>query len=80
MRIGQFRMHFLWWLKDFENSYFTEKEIIGSVHNSGLTDKIEAEFNGDKAKLFWPVNLDSKKKKSETYNILGIIDAPEDNS
>jgi hypothetical protein len=34
---------------------------------------IEAEFDGDNAKLIWPVSLDGKKEESETYKILGIL-------
>lgn len=38
-----------------------------------LVDDIKAEFNGDKAKLKWPVSLDGKKIESETYKILGVL-------
>jgi hypothetical protein len=38
-----------------------------------IVDDIEAEFNGDKAKLKWPVSLDGKKTASETYKILGVL-------
>jgi hypothetical protein len=41
-----------------------------------LVDSIEADFNGDKAKLIWPVSLDGRKMQSETYKILGILDRP----
>ena len=41
-----------------------------------VVDSIEADFNGDNAKLAWPVSLDGKKKQSETYKILGIVDKP----
>jgi hypothetical protein len=41
-----------------------------------LVDKIQAEFRGDKAKLIWAVSLDGKKKESETYKILAVIDKP----
>jgi hypothetical protein len=40
-----------------------------------IVDKIQAEFNGEKAKLTWPVSIDGKKLKSETYKILGILPA-----
>ncbi len=33
----------------------------------------QAEFDGDKAKLIWPVSLDGKKTDSETYKVLGIL-------
>ncbi|MGH9404486.1 MAG: hypothetical protein ACRD3D_01465 [Terriglobia bacterium] len=36
-------------------------------------DTVEAEFKGDKAKLIWSVSLDGKKKKSETYKIIGVL-------
>jgi len=39
-----------------------------------LTNNIEAEFKGDKAKLFWNVSIDGKKLRSETYKILAVID------
>jgi hypothetical protein len=38
-----------------------------------LVDDIEAEFNGDKAKLKWNVSLDGKKIASETYKILAVL-------
>jgi hypothetical protein len=38
-----------------------------------MDDEVDAEFNGDKAKLSWSVSLDGKKKQSETYKILGIF-------
>jgi hypothetical protein len=44
-----------------------------------LVETFEADFNGDKAKLIWPVSLDGKKMQSETYTILGILDKPRAN-
>lgn len=41
-----------------------------------LVDRIEADFHGDKAKLRWPVSLDGKKFRSETYKILAVLDKP----
>ena len=41
-----------------------------------LVDEIRAEFNGDKAKLIWPVSLDGRKTESETYKILAILASP----
>jgi hypothetical protein len=41
-----------------------------------IVDTIDADFRGDKAKLEWVVSLDGKKKDSETYKILGILDKP----
>jgi len=38
-----------------------------------MTDAIEAKFDGDNAKLEWPVSIDGKKKQSETYKIIGIL-------
>ena len=38
-----------------------------------ITDTLEAEFNGDNAKLEWPVSIDGKKKQNETYKIIGIF-------
>jgi len=40
-----------------------------------LVDDIQAEFNGDKAKLKWSVSLDGKKMESETYKILAVLPA-----
>ena len=39
-----------------------------------LVGDIEAEFKGDKAKLFWPVSIDGKKFASETYKVVAIRD------
>lgn len=44
-----------------------------------VVDNIQADFNGDNAKLIWPVSLDGKKMQSETYKILGILDKPKSN-
>jgi hypothetical protein len=41
-----------------------------------LVDSIQANFNGDNAKLIWPVSIDGKKMQSETYKILGVLDKP----
>jgi|SRR5882672_2154787 len=41
-----------------------------------LVDNVDADFHGDKAKLEWVVSLDGKKKQSETYKVLGILDPP----
>lgn len=41
-----------------------------------LVDEIQADFHGDNAKLEWVVSLDGKKKQSETYKILAILDKP----
>ena len=41
-----------------------------------LVDEIQAEFDGDKAKLLWPVSIDGKKIESETYKILAILAKP----
>jgi len=38
-----------------------------------IVNNIEADFHGDKAKLEWPVSLDGKKMRSETYKVLGIL-------
>jgi hypothetical protein len=41
-----------------------------------LVDNIQVDFHGDKAKLEWVVSLDGKKKDSETYKILAVLDKP----
>ncbi len=46
--------------------------IYRSCHVPPL-DMVEAEFNGDKAKLIWSVSLDGDKKESETYKIIGVL-------
>lgn len=38
-----------------------------------LVDDIQAEFDGDKAKLKWPVSIDGKKMQSETYKIIAVL-------
>jgi hypothetical protein len=38
-----------------------------------LVNEIQAEFNGDKAKLKWVVSLDGKKTETETYKILAVL-------
>ena len=43
-----------------------------------LVDEIEVDFHGDKAKLEWNVSLDGKKRQSETYKILAVLDKPQD--
>lgn len=42
-----------------------------------LTDEIRADFKKDKAKLAWPVSLDGKKFRSETYKILAVFNSPD---
>jgi hypothetical protein len=44
-----------------------------------LVENIQAEFHGDKAKLFWVVSLDGKKMQSETYKVLAILDKAKSN-
>jgi hypothetical protein len=41
-----------------------------------LVERVQAEFDGDKAKLTWSVSIDSKKLQSETYKILAVLDKP----
>ena len=41
-----------------------------------IVDSIQADFDGDNAKLIGPVSLDGKTMQSETYKILGILDKP----
>ncbi|HET9266515.1 MAG TPA: hypothetical protein VFO31_00070 [Vicinamibacterales bacterium] len=37
-------------------------------------NRIQVEFDGDDAKLIWPVSLDGSKTASETYKIVAILD------
>ena len=39
-----------------------------------LVPNIQAEFDGDKAKLKWSVSIDGKKMQFETYKILAVLD------
>jgi hypothetical protein len=39
-----------------------------------LVDNIQADFHADKAKLEWIVSLDGKKKQTETYKVLAVLD------
>lgn len=41
-----------------------------------LVNNIQAEFHGGKAKLEWVVSLDGKKRDSETYKVLAVLDKP----
>jgi hypothetical protein len=41
-----------------------------------LVADVQAEFDGDKAKLKWSVSIDGKKMESETYKILAVLDKP----
>jgi hypothetical protein len=43
-----------------------------------LVDEFEAEFSGDKAKLFWLTSLDGSKTESETYKIIAVSKAAKD--
>lgn len=36
-------------------------------------NNIQADFKGSSAKLIWPVSLDGKKKESETYKIVAVL-------
>jgi hypothetical protein len=38
-------------------------------------DDLTAEFEGDQAKLIWPVSIDGRKTQSETYTIVNIVPA-----
>jgi hypothetical protein len=38
-----------------------------------LVDDIQAEFEGDQAKLKWVVSIDGKTMASETYRILAVL-------
>jgi hypothetical protein len=44
-----------------------------------IVDNIQAAFRGDNARLEWVVSIDGKKTQSETYKVLGILDAPKSN-
>lgn len=41
-----------------------------------LVSNIVAEFDGDKARLKWPVSIDGKKLQIETYRVLGVLEKP----
>jgi hypothetical protein len=41
-----------------------------------LVNDIQVEFDGDSAKLRWPVSIDGKETESETYKILAILTSP----
>jgi hypothetical protein len=36
-------------------------------------DAVEAEFDGDKARLTWSVSLDGSKNETETYKIIAVL-------
>jgi len=54
------------------------KHVFAKVRSCRMptVNDIQAEFKGDKAKLFWPVSIDGKKLESETYKIINVIDRP----
>ena len=37
-------------------------------------DQFEAQFKGEKAKLFWRVGISGEKEKSETYRLIEILE------
>lgn len=39
-----------------------------------LVEHVEADFNGNSAKLKWPVGADGKKIESETYKVVAMLD------
>ena len=39
-----------------------------------LVNRIQVEFDGDNAKLMWPVSLDGSKTASETYKVVAVLD------
>jgi hypothetical protein len=39
------------------------------------SDDVMAEFDGDQAKLIWPVSIDGRKTQSESYTIISIAPA-----
>lgn len=41
-----------------------------------LVEDIQADFSGNNARLEWVVSLDGKKKQSETYKVLAVLDKP----
>lgn len=43
-----------------------------------LINNIQAEFDGDNAKLEWPVSIDGKKLQTETYKILSVVGGDSD--
>jgi hypothetical protein len=44
-----------------------------------LVDDVQADFHGDNAKLEWVVSLDGKKKQTETYKVLAVLDKAKSN-
>ena len=53
------------------------KETLSSVRSCRrpMSMTLYAKFDGNKAKLIWPIGVDGKKTESETYNVVRI-DAP----
>jgi hypothetical protein len=39
---------------------------------------VDAKFDGENVKLSWPVSIDGKKSKSETYKIAGVLNPTEE--
>ena len=62
--------------RQLRKQIFGAHGVLRGNHRSCRTpmvDEIEADFNGDKAKLKWPVSLDGKKMESETYKGIGVL-------
>lgn len=38
-----------------------------------LVERVEAQFNGQSAKLKWPVGSDGKKTESESYRVIAVL-------
>ena len=51
-------------------------------HSCGmpLTERADAEFIGQSARLSWTLGLDGKKVESETYKVIALLAKPDDNS
>jgi hypothetical protein len=51
-------------------------------HSCGMpmTQHAEADFNGQSAKLSWPVGSDGNKTDSETYRVVAMLAKPGDNN
>jgi hypothetical protein len=41
-----------------------------------LVNSLQAEFDGDKAKLTWSVSIDGTKMTTEKYRVLAVLDKP----
>jgi hypothetical protein len=60
-----------------DSKYFSRGDYVNRRScRMPLVNRIETEFSGDKARLYWTTGVDGSKMESETYKILAVLDRP----